>query len=411
MSEFESQLRRTKHAVNLRQEQAMTDAPREITVERIDEIHAWANVVGALALDGSEIVKLCALARRALQAGGERLASVMQNGFMTCNSGGGKNPYISIEFRTLDEAYALYDFLLGRPSPSVSVEREREEIPGAGYAPQDGAVERHGTQLTGVGGGPTNPDTPQSVPACTCSKHPLWDGYDGDCPIHGWFEPVTPDSPLPKSEGLSQGEELAFVAALRNPWGMNDGVERGKSANWEVELRLMAADLIERLFKANRRTWHGVGSNLFEPATDRGGTDSVLQGLTRTPDAPLSQGEELVKRLRNRTGFARNLTDKAADFIASLIAERDKWKMFFEDRDRRLATLSENHRNVCAELAQLVEKVSVLEAALAKYGGHVGECHFPWRNDAQCTCGLNAALGLVAVSDEAEREMNEGKNG
>jgi hypothetical protein len=37
--------------------------------------------------------------------------------------------------------------------------------------------------------------TPQSVPACTCSKHPLWDGYDGDCPIHGWFEPVAPDTP------------------------------------------------------------------------------------------------------------------------------------------------------------------------------------------------------------------------
>jgi hypothetical protein len=42
----------------------------------------------------------------------------------------------------------------------------------------------------------TVPDTPQSVPACTCSKHPLWDGYDGDCPIHGWFEPATPDAPL-----------------------------------------------------------------------------------------------------------------------------------------------------------------------------------------------------------------------
>jgi hypothetical protein len=41
------------------------------------------------------------------------------------------------------------------------------------------------------------PDTPQSVPACTCTCtcNPLWDGYDGDCPIHGWFEPHTPDTP------------------------------------------------------------------------------------------------------------------------------------------------------------------------------------------------------------------------
>jgi hypothetical protein len=40
--------------------------------------------------------------------------------------------------------------------------------------------------------------TLQSVPTCTCSKHPLWDGYDGDCPIHGWFEPVAPDTPQKK---------------------------------------------------------------------------------------------------------------------------------------------------------------------------------------------------------------------
>lgn len=75
--------------------------------------------------------------------------------------------------------------------PSVSVERER--------------AYPHGTRAV------VNPeftaekfqriDTPQSVPACTCSKHPLWDGYDGDCPIHGWFEPVTPNAPLSQGEG------------------------------------------------------------------------------------------------------------------------------------------------------------------------------------------------------------------
>jgi hypothetical protein len=47
------------------------------------------------------------------------------------------------------------------------------------------------------------PDTPQSVPTCTCSKHPLWDGYDGDCPIHGWFEPVAADY-----ERMCEGERL-----------------------------------------------------------------------------------------------------------------------------------------------------------------------------------------------------------
>jgi hypothetical protein len=70
------------------------------------------------------------------------------------------------------------------------------------------------------------PDARESVPACTCSKHPLWDGYDGDCPIHGWFESVTPDSPLPKSEGLSQGLMKKLYARLNygpsNPLTIED---------------------------------------------------------------------------------------------------------------------------------------------------------------------------------------------
>jgi hypothetical protein len=55
------------------------------------------------------------------------------------------------------------------------------------------------------------PGTPQSVPTCTCSKHPLWDGYDGDCPIHGWFEPVAPGTPqsVPADKGV-----LAHIASL-----------------------------------------------------------------------------------------------------------------------------------------------------------------------------------------------------
>jgi hypothetical protein len=49
---------------------------------------------------------------------------------------------------------------------------------------------------------------PQSVPTCTCSKHPLWDGYDGDCPIHGWFEPVSPDTPQSVPAKCTQRDKL-----------------------------------------------------------------------------------------------------------------------------------------------------------------------------------------------------------
>jgi hypothetical protein len=124
------------------------------------------------------------------------------------------------------------------------------------------------------------PDTLQSVPTCTCSKHPLWDGYDGDCPIHGWFEPVAPDTPqsVPaktaywKADGiqeivehatpdapLSQGEEYAGVsrAALEfaDWWGENYQRltetlnEQGIAmAAWEAARREIEAER-DRLFQ------------------------------------------------------------------------------------------------------------------------------------------------------------------
>jgi hypothetical protein len=79
------------------------------------------------------------------------------------------------------------------PSPSVSVERELD------YSKFERAAKAASL-----------PDTPQSVPTCTCSKHPLWDGYDGDCPIHGWFEPVAPDTP--QSVPAAGDDELAVRA-------------------------------------------------------------------------------------------------------------------------------------------------------------------------------------------------------
>jgi hypothetical protein len=117
----------------------MTDAPREITVEEIDEFEHWVCQIYAKSKRAKAI---CALARRALsQAGGER---------EVCK----QHP----------------DGCFVHPAP----------------------------------------DTPQSVPTCTCSKHPLWDGYDGDCPIHGWFEPVAPDTP--QSIPAAGDDELAVRA-------------------------------------------------------------------------------------------------------------------------------------------------------------------------------------------------------
>jgi hypothetical protein len=53
------------------------------------------------------------------------------------------------------------------------------------------------------GGSQLQPSDEGAFVTCTCSKHPLWDGYDGDCPIHGWFEPVAADY-----ERMCEGERL-----------------------------------------------------------------------------------------------------------------------------------------------------------------------------------------------------------
>jgi hypothetical protein len=146
----------------------MTDAPREITVEEIDEFEHWVCQIYAKSKRAKAI---CALARRALsQAGGER---------EVCK----QHP----------------DGCFVHPAP----------------------------------------DTPQSVPTCTCSKHPLWDGYDGDCPIHGWFEPVAPDTP--QSIPAAGDDELAVRA------------ERDKLKEKLEGERKLAADIVGQYEKAEAK--------------------------------------------------------------------------------------------------------------------------------------------------------------
>jgi hypothetical protein len=108
---------------------------------------------------------------------------------------------------------------------------------------------------------------PQSVPTCTCSKHPLWDGYDGDCPIHGWFEPVAPGTPQ------SVPEEITI---------------EGERYRWNKSEKL----------------W-----------------------VICTPDAPLSQGgERTAEWLEYQNGALTICNEELRKQIASLSAMRDKLK-------------------------------------------------------------------------------------
>jgi hypothetical protein len=174
----------------------MTDA-REITVEEIAEAEwAWDNCFSDDALDvyKETFPRIFALARRALsQAGGEELK--WKKRMLDQLNTDSDRPF----------SERVYE-LLGQ-SPSVSVEREiaSETEWRRGSEVERQVIYRDGTIETEFA-----PDTPQSVPTCTCSKHPLWDGYDGDCPIHGWFEPVAPDTP--QSIPAAGDDELAVRA-------------------------------------------------------------------------------------------------------------------------------------------------------------------------------------------------------
>jgi hypothetical protein len=244
----------------------MTDA-REITVEEIDEFEHWVCQIYAKAKRAKAI---CALARRALS---------QESGL------------------TADEMMGVGKFDPEPYPPSVSVERERE-------------TQR--LDICASCGQPFRsckcfnaPDTPQSVPTCTCSKHPLWDGYDGDCPIHGWFEPVAPDTP--QSVPATEKRDTDAKTTIR--------------------------------------------SNRDEHNPDSSSAPAAMVAAL-APDAPLSQGEDEGLRVLEYLRV-RKLSVIDDDRLASLIAERDK--------------LAKGYQAAIDHAAQLVERVSVLEGALEEY--------------------------------------------
>jgi hypothetical protein len=181
----------------------MTDAPREIAVEMMSEI--GRDNIGHQ--PGWVRDAVIALARRALsQAGGELLDKAWEN--VNALGGDDSSPNDGGYCLAIDRALREIEKLGGRdPLTRSPLEREiaSETEWRRGSEVERQVIYRDGTIETEFA-----PDTPQSVPTCTCSKHPLWDGYDGDCPIHGWFEPVAPDTP--QSIPAAGDDELAVRA-------------------------------------------------------------------------------------------------------------------------------------------------------------------------------------------------------
>jgi hypothetical protein len=165
------------------------------------------------------------------------------------------------------------------------------------------------------------PDTPQSVPACTCTCtcNPLWDGYDGDCPIHGWFEPHTPDTPqsVPAPEQSfrfidSGGAALAMK--LRERDKLKEEVERLKTGWYDHVKRIDALmcqkdALVERVsvLEAERDKLKGENAVLMDNAIC-----AANVALRAERD-----------RLQDEINTILEIKDKQ---VNALLAERDKLK-------------------------------------------------------------------------------------
>ena len=92
------------------------------------------------------------------------------------------------------------------------------------------------------------------------------------------------------------------------------------------------------------------------------------------------------------SGYANTIRAQKAELDA-VRAERDEARQLAEQRSDSVWTMAERAAALRARAAQL-------EAALRKYGSHLGPCDkFALRNGA-CTCGLDAALAASPARED-----------
>jgi hypothetical protein len=285
----------------------MTDAPREITVEILDYFdgqiaHAF-EYQELVDVDPANLRLLVGYARSALsQAGGEReqmLIGLLGRWLRHADSGHWRDgTHLSLKATTTaDDTRAILA-----------------------------------------------PDTPQSVPTCTCSKHPLWDGYDGDCPIHGWFEPVAPDTPQ------SVPAEIESTASYnRRMRELELAIERHNQPQGEEIVPCM--DDWCKISPCKCRD--GINALIAE-------RDEAKADALHAADIIKGYHDDMFKLVAERDKLKLDWAEDANHSIAcleALEAERDKLK---EACDGYLAHAA----NLRGENAKLEERVSVLEGAL-----------------------------------------------
>jgi predicted nucleic acid-binding Zn-ribbon protein len=404
------------------------DAPREITVEDLDYLDKMAERYGKQPSDGwvigyDEWVMVSAAARRALsQAGGEMPKHCPDCGRML----------VPFQIRSegdlpglpLHAGEALFVFPASQsPSPSVSVERERE-------------TQR--LDICASCGQPFRsckcfnaPDTPQSVPTCTCSKHPLWDGYDGDCPIHGWFEPVAPDTPqsvpadkpctchpddnppdpcakqyaysecvkatpdAPLSQGryaksvtagqAKMSEQIEALIAERDAYRNSVAPIQNRLEALEAERDKLGTDIALHESLAHGYTDQIATLEVLAQSrlTDLEAFKAYADRLEAERDRLTIEKGEFVKELRglmDDNDALRKRHSILAENHASLRAERDRlrydndlmaahYKEWTAERGKLMAENGELALTIGADNLRLVERVSVLEEALKIIAG------------------------------------------
>jgi hypothetical protein len=191
-------------------------------------------------------------------------------------------------------------------------------------------------------------DTPQSVPTCTCSKHPLWDGYDGDCPIHGWFEPVAPDTP--QSVPADEQERVGF--------GYDAGVKcmrcGAKAGEPHLKFCPRLPDRLNEKYEAE---------------------------LDATPDAPLSQGR-----------YAKSVTAgqaKMSEQIEALIVERDK---LMWERDQAITNMGREFKDAQSAIGVLKAERDKLLAEVERHKEEKRQAHLAFMNSEATNAKLKEEI-------------------
>jgi hypothetical protein len=298
------------------------DAP--LTVEEIDELESFLRDARPLAQE--QIIKLCALARRALSQEGYR-----------------REPWEDTLARDFGVETDTPQSVPADTSPILPKDAKPFD-----YAPTISTPPHDGSYWDGEFW--RKPDTPQSVPACPkCEgKGVIWWMRPGDRPTSSPCPDCTPDAPLSQGELVKDlnNRAKAFFAGTCCHFYEDD-----------AELDRRAADALSALERERDTAKKMLGEAYDGIAWIGAERDKLIEQNMLREQQDHEEKEALrAERDKLRVEWAED-ANQYEERIDKLKEERDGFEFLFEKWHDYSAVLSGDN-------AKLVERVSVLEAAL-----------------------------------------------